>query len=235
MNLWVSVYLPWVCQYKLASFFSWVINVVGLPSSSPVDVLVLGINCNTTKVNIFNQLLQGRAKGALNSKKFKYIIKSRRAWVVYCTILWVVPFLLNLYKLNQPFLCASSACLTPSYYDRSHLPKAPHNSSKLWPVRSARMRRSDLSSETPKYLQVARGENPGPPKTGPKLMVMLPCSFFFGTLTLKHMMLTKMWRLIWSKNEWPTIWQKIWRNSSEEEIVQGTGIAAQWDSLYKGH
>ena len=87
--------------YKLASFCSWVINVVGLPSSSPVDVLVLGINCNTTEVNIFNQLLQGRAKGALNSKKFKYIIKSRRAWVVYCTILWVVPLLLNLYRLNQ--------------------------------------------------------------------------------------------------------------------------------------
>ena len=60
----------------------------------------------------------------------------------------------------------------------SHLPKAPQNSSKLWPVRSARMRRSDLSSETPKYLQVAHGENPGPPKTGPKLMVMLPCFFF---------------------------------------------------------
>ena len=33
------------------------------------------------------------------------------------------------------------------------------------------MRRSDLSSETPKYLQVAHGENPGPPKTGPNCVL----------------------------------------------------------------
>lgn len=209
--------------YKLASFFSWVINVVGLPSSSPVDVLVLGINCNTTKMNIFNQLLQGRAKGALNSKKFKYIIKSRRAWVVYCTILWVVPLLLNLYKLNQhkwTFFVRVFCMLThlDTIIWPSHLPKAPQNSSKLWPVRSARMRRSDLSSETPKYLQVARGENPGPPKTGPKLMVMLPCFFSLALW---------FWS-IWCPPKCDDLFgprmnglhKKIWRNSSEEEIVQ---------------